>query len=110
MRRLLCLGVRPLQSIAVVLATIGHCECLALKLSAAYDLRLPITDELRSTARFLNRVLATDQLLLFPTGPSSVVNPMVHRRSRSVGFSPRSIALLQVITLTMVDNSCCIDD
>ena len=109
MRRLLCLGVRPLQSIAVVLATVGHSECLALKLSAAYDLRLPITDELRATARFLNRVLATDQLLLFPTS-GTVVNPMVHRRSRSVGFSPRSIALLQVITLTMVDNSCCIDD
>lgn len=108
MRRLLCLGVRTLQAIAVVLATVGHSECLALKLPATYDLRLPITDELRATARFLNRVLATDQLLLFPTG-GSIINPMMHRRSRGVGFRPRSIALLQVIALTMVDYASRID-
>ena len=102
MRRLLCLGVRSLQPVAVVLATVGDSECLALKLGATHDLWLAIAYELRTTSRLLNRVLPADKLLLLAGCIDAV-----HGGCRSVGFSPCSITLLQV--LTVVDDAGSVD-
>jgi hypothetical protein len=78
-RGLLSLRMRPLQSIAVVLATISHGKCLTLQLAAAHDLGLHVADELRASRRLLKRLLAAHELLLF-----SATAQAVHGTSRRI--------------------------
>ena len=62
---LLCLGVRPLQPVAVVLAAVGHVvRLLTLELVATHRLRLSIADELGAAGGLLDRVLPANHLRL----------------------------------------------
>lgn len=99
MGRLLCLGVRPLQAIAIVLTAVGDVVCLlTLELIAAHSLRLSVADELGAARRLLNRVLPANHLRLL----AGRVDP-VHRGGRRIRLGPGSVALLQVLVAVADD-------
>ena len=106
MGRLLCLGVRPLQAIAIVLAAVGHVVCLlTLELIATHSLRLTIANELGATRWLLNRVLPANHLRLL----AGWIDP-VHRGGRCIRLGPGSITFLQVLIAVTDDCAACSND
>ena len=80
-------GVRTLQSIAIVLRAVIHCECLALQLLGAHLLAYLISNQVRACGSFLQTLL-----------PSilGVFTQTHHRRRSRVRLGSCPIVLVQV--------------